>query len=97
MQLMRRMAGRSGVRRLHRHRLRHTFTVNYWINGGHIVTLRMILGHEDLETTRIHLQLAQSHVTLQHNRFSPMDNMKMDRLGRRSNGNRGRGKARHIR
>ena len=96
-QLMRRLSESSGVRRLHCHLLRHTFAVNYLINGGDIVTLQMILGHEDLETTRIYLQLAQSHVTLQHNRFSPMDNMKMDRPGRRSNGNRGRRKARHIR
>jgi len=77
------------------HLLRHTFAVNYLINGGDSVTLQMIFGHEDLETTRISLLLAQSHVTLQHNRFSSMDNMKMDRPGRRSNGNRGRRKARH--
>ncbi len=76
-QLMSRLSRRSGVSRLHCHLLRHTFSVNYLINGGDIVTLQMILGHEDMETTRIYLQLAQSHVAFQHQRFSPMDNLEI--------------------
>ena len=76
-QLMGRISRRSGVSRLHCHLLRHTFSVNYLINGGDIVTLQMILGHEDMETTRIYLQLAQSHVVFQHKRFSPMDNLEI--------------------
>jgi site-specific recombinase XerD len=89
--LMRRIAERSGVSRLHCHLLRHTFGVQYLINGGDIVSLQMILGHEDLETTRIYLQLARSHVTLQHNRFSPMDNLELP------GGLRGRGTRRKRR
>ena len=91
-QIMRRLVQRSGVQRLHCHLLRHTFAVTYLINGGDIVTLQMILGHEDLETTRIYLQLAQSHVTLQHNRFSPMDKMTTKRRGERKGGRRKRGR-----
>jgi len=89
-QLMSRLSKQSGVGRLHCHLLRHTFAVNYLVNGGDLVTLQMILGHADIETTRIYLQLAQTHVTLQHNRFSPMDKLDPVKHGQRRRGRRSR-------
>jgi len=38
-----RLAKRSGVERLHAHLCRHTFAINYLLNGGDIFSLREIL------------------------------------------------------
>lgn len=39
------------------HKLRHSFAVNWLKCGGDIVTLSRILGHSDLKTTMIYLQI----------------------------------------
>ncbi len=75
--IIKRVARRSGVKRLHAHLCRHTFATNYLINGGDIFSLQQILGHSTLEMVRRYVSLASAHVTVQHKKFSPMDMMKL--------------------
>lgn len=44
------------------HVLRHTFASHFMINGGNILTLQRILGHQDLKTTMQYAHLAPSHL-----------------------------------
>jgi site-specific recombinase XerD len=83
--LFRRLAKKSGVKRLHVHLCRHTFATNYLINGGDVFSLQQILGHSTLEMVRHYVTLAASQVTVQHRKFSPMDHMEFGK--RRSSRN----------
>jgi site-specific recombinase XerD len=67
------LARSSGVRRLHAHLCRHTFAVNYLLNGGDIFSLREILGHTTLEMVNHYLHFTSSQITTQHHKYSPMD------------------------
>lgn len=81
--IFRRLRERANVPRLHAHLLRHTFAVNYLMNGGDIVTLQMILGHESLEITRRYLHLSKQQIMAQHQSFSPMDRIEIGEPRRR--------------
>lgn len=70
-----RLARSSGVNRLHAHLCRHTFAINYLLNGGDIFSLREILGHTTLEMVNHYLHFTSSQITDQHHKFSPMDRM----------------------
>ena len=63
----------SGIKRLHAHLCRHTFSINYLMNGGDIFSLREILGHTTLEMVNYYLHFTSSQITAQHHRYSPMD------------------------
>ena len=65
----------AGVPRLRAHLLRHTFAVNYLINGGDVMTLQRILGHASLDVTKTYMHLAEAHVQIQHHRFSPIEHL----------------------
>lgn len=75
--VIRRLALKSGVKRLHPHLCRHTFATNYLMNGGDVFTLQQILGHTTLEMVRRYVNLASAHVRVQHRKFSPMDRMRL--------------------
>ncbi|MBA7686241.1 Tyrosine recombinase XerC [subsurface metagenome] len=68
-----RLAKSSGVERLHAHLCRHTFAINYLLNGGDIFSLREILGHTTLEMVNHYLHFTSSQITEQHRKYSPMD------------------------
>ncbi len=68
--MFRRIAEKSGVKRLHPHLCRHTFATRYLINGGDVFSLQQILGHTTLEMVRRYVTLASAHVTVQHRKFS---------------------------
>ena len=70
-----RLAKHSGVDRLHAHLCRHTFAINYLLNGGDIFSLRAILGHTTLEMVNHYLHFTSSQITDQHHKFSPMDKL----------------------
>ena len=53
------------------HRLRHTFATEYLRNRGSIVHLQRILGHTDIKTTQIYLDLLSSDLIEEHQRVSP--------------------------
>ena len=70
-----RLAKRSGVCRLHAHLCRHTFATRFLINGGDVFSLQQILGHSTLEMVRHYVNLASSHITIQHQKYSPLDRL----------------------
>jgi len=80
--IFRRLAVNSGVDRLHIHLFRHTFAVNYLMNGGDVFTLQQILGHTTLEMVRRYVNLANAHVMVQHKKFSPVDRMNLRQINR---------------
>ncbi|MFC2043889.1 tyrosine-type recombinase/integrase [Chloroflexota bacterium] len=52
---------------------RHTFTTSILINGGDVFSLQQILGHSPLEMVRHYVNLASSHIAIQHQKCSPLD------------------------
>lgn len=54
------------------HVLRHTFGRQYIMAGGDLVSLQRILGHTDIQTTRIYAELDLRDITIQHHRFTPL-------------------------
>jgi integrase/recombinase XerC/integrase/recombinase XerD len=72
-----RLAKESGVHRLHAHLCRHTFATRFLINGGDVFSLQQILGHSTLEMVKLYVNLASSHVAIQHQKFSPLDRLNL--------------------
>lgn len=70
-----RLAKSSGVKRLHAHLCRHTFAINYLLNGGDIFSLKEILGHTSLEMVNHYLHFTSSQIVAQHHKYSPMDKL----------------------
>ena len=68
-----RLAKISGIERLHAHLCRHTFAINYLMNGGDVFSLREILGHTTLEMVNHYVHFTSSQITTQHHKYSPMD------------------------
>ena len=54
------------------HMLRHTFVVQYIINGGDVFSLQRIMGHQRLTTTMVYVDISTELVARQHEKFSPM-------------------------
>ncbi|OGR74291.1 MAG: hypothetical protein A2089_03890 [Elusimicrobia bacterium GWD2_63_28] len=73
-QLYAEKAGIKGVRPSP-HTLRHTFATQYVLNGGDAFSLQKILGHSTLDMVRVYVDMANSNMTLQHRKFSPMDRL----------------------
>ena len=83
-----RLAKTSKVTRLHAHLARHSFSINYLLNGGDIFSLREILGHTTLEMVNHYLHFTRSQLTAQHHKYSPMDKLHKGQTvskGKRSN------------
>lgn len=72
-QVFQKIKKRTGIDRLHPHLLRHTFATNYLCDGGDLETLRLILGHSDLQVTSMYLHLAQNKQLLQSKHRSHLD------------------------
>jgi len=70
-----RLAKISGVTRLHAHLCRHTFAINYLLNGGDIFSLKEILGHTTLDMVNHYLHFTSSQITAQHHKYSPVDKL----------------------
>ncbi|MFC1892937.1 tyrosine-type recombinase/integrase [Chloroflexota bacterium] len=70
-----RLAEKSGITRLHAHLCRHTFAINYLLNGGDIFSLKEILGHSSLEMVNRYLHFTKAQITARHREFSPIDRM----------------------
>ena len=70
-----RLANKSKISRLHAHLCRHTFAINYLMNGGDIFSLKEILGHASLDMVNQYLHFTSSQITAQHQKYSPMDRL----------------------
>lgn len=72
-----RIGANAGVNDVHPHRFRHTFAIEFLRNGGNIFELQRILGHADLETVRIYINLAQVDIERAQKANSPADNWRL--------------------
>lgn len=61
-------------KRLSSHTWRHTFAKNFLLNGGNLFALQKLLGHEDIETTRIYVEYTEKEMKIQNDNFNPLDN-----------------------
>jgi len=64
-----------GSVRITPHILRHTFATHYIQNGGDPFSLQRILGHSDIKTTMIYVNLAGAGLQEAHAKASPMDRL----------------------
>jgi integrase/recombinase XerD len=84
-QIFGRLSRRVGFR-VYPHLMRHTFAVDYLINNQSTdpFSLQAILGHEDMNTVRIYVNLAQRHIEIQHQKFNPADKLDLRNLRRKT-------------
>jgi len=75
--LLSRLGDKAGVKKVHPHRFRHTFSINFLRNGGGEFTLCALLGHTDLEMTRRYARIANIDTIADHRKASPVDNWKL--------------------
>ncbi|MCA0453391.1 MAG: tyrosine-type recombinase/integrase [Chloroflexi bacterium] len=73
-QMLKRIARRVGVEgRISAHRWRDLFATQYILNGGDLVTLSKLLGHNSINTTVDHyIAFTDLQISEAHNRYSPM-------------------------
>ena len=73
--ILERIATRAGMgdRRVYPHLLRHTFATHFIVNGGDPFSLQRILGHSDIQTTMIYVNLAGRDLMKAHFKASPID------------------------
>ena len=72
--MVERCARRAGVKGATVHRFRHSFAINFLRNGGTVLELQRLLGHERMETLRIYVTLAESDLREAQQKASPADN-----------------------
>ncbi len=70
---LRELGKRAGVENVHPHRFRRTAAVQFLRNGGDLLSLQKLLGHESLEMVRRYVELAVDDVADAHRKASPVD------------------------
>ncbi len=77
-----RIEARSGVRGIHPHLLRHTFSKRYLQNGGDLFKLSRELGHSSVQVTgNIYLgDFKSTDARQDHDRFSPLGDVRLGKL-----------------
>lgn len=71
-QLMERLGKAAGLPGVHAHKFRHTFAVNYLLNGGDPYTLQDTLGHATMDMVKRYLHLTDRDMRTVHQRASPL-------------------------
>lgn len=75
--LMCRLKKKTGITRLHAHLLRHTFATNFLVHRlGDVYELSRILGHSEIRTTEMYLQLASYYTIIEKSRRQTYLDMK---------------------
>lgn len=54
------------------HRIRHAFGKNYIKSGGDTRSLQKIMGHANITTTEIYVELSAQEIITKHHQFSPL-------------------------
>jgi len=67
--------GKSLGNDLYPHRIRANFAQYYLLNGGDLISLSKILGHSDIEVTKVYLQFDDKTLSRHYQKFSPLSNM----------------------
>lgn len=75
--IVQRIAKSAGVPHPTLHRFRHTFAINFLRNGGNLLQLKEMLGHEQMDTLRIYAKLAEIDLAAAQSVASPADNWKL--------------------
>lgn len=74
-QTLKKNLGLSG-KRFSAHIWRHTFAKAFVLNGGDIFSLQELLGHADVETTKVYVNLNMQELRQQNEKYNPLDNKK---------------------
>lgn len=74
--LLKRLGEKADVERLHCHLVRHSFAVRWLVNGGDVMSLKSMLGHQDITTSQLYVHLASKDVQIKHQMASPVENLK---------------------
>jgi len=74
---LQRIGERAGVPGVTVHRFRHTFAVTFLRNGGNVLELQEMLGHERLDTVRIYAKLAEVDLQAAQQRSSVADSWRL--------------------
>ena len=77
LKLIYRLGRKAGVPDVHPHKFRHTFALNYLINGGDAISLQKLLGHTSLDMVKRYVNLANDNLQEIHQRASPVENWKL--------------------
>lgn len=64
-----------GVKRSSIHLYRHTFAKNFILNGGDVVSLKLILGHSSLEVVQQYVNLLCGDIQPTFSSHNPLDNL----------------------
>ena len=72
--LLGRLGDRAKIPNVHPHRFRHTFAINFILNGGDAYSLQAILGHSTMEMVKRYLFLGERDLAAIHKRVSPVTN-----------------------
>ena len=75
--LVQRLASRIDVKGATLHRFRHTFAYNFLRNGGNPIELQRLLGHEEMDTVNIYVNLAESDLQAAQHRASPANKWRL--------------------
>ena len=74
-QALKKTLGLKG-KRFSAHIWRHTFAKSFLLNGGDVFSLQELLGHADVDTTRIYINLNTQELKQQNDKYNPLDNTK---------------------
>lgn len=80
-QVLKRLKKKAGVRgKVNPHAFRHNFARAYLQNGGDLVSLARLMGHEDIQTTvDYYAVFDRSELAEMHERYSPLPGLLQER------------------
>lgn len=64
-----------GIPRIHPHLLRHTFGTDWLIHGGDLFSLQTIMGHSDLDVTKVYVEMSRVQMDVKHQQVSPLSRL----------------------
>lgn len=67
---LKRIADKVGVKGVSFHKFRHTFASSYIRDGGNVFYLQRLLGHSDIQTTKVYVNVQTEDLSLAHRKFS---------------------------